>query len=61
MLEDVITNQREAIETTTTVCHYIKGVIEAYRLRREARTEIGIRRLTMLASLFGVVSIVIGL
>lgn len=61
MLEDVITNQREAIETATAVCDYIDGAIEAYRLRREARTEIGIRRLTVLASLFGVVSIVMGL
>lgn len=60
-LEDVITNQREAIETATAVCDYIDGAIEAYRLRREARTEIGIRRLTVLASLFGVVSIVMGL
>ncbi|MDW8060217.1 MAG: CorA family divalent cation transporter [Thermomicrobium sp.] len=59
--EDCAASQREAIESATAVCDDIDGAIEAYRLRRETRTEIGIRRLTVLASLFGVVSIVMGL
>ncbi len=60
-LEDVFTNQREAVETATAVCEYIDGAIEAYRLRREVRTEIGIRRLTVLASILGIASILMGL
>jgi Mg2+ and Co2+ transporter CorA len=60
-LSDVADSQREAVETAAATCDYIDGAIEGYRLRREARTEIGIRRLTVLAAILGPLSLLIGL
>jgi magnesium transporter len=59
--EDVVDNQREAVDTAAATCDYIDGAIEAYRVRRDARTEDGIRRLTVLAGIIGPVSLIIGL
>jgi len=60
-LEDVADDQREAIETAAATCDYIDGAIEAYRVRRDARTENAIRRLTVLAGILWPISLVIGL
>lgn len=60
-LLDVADSQREAVETAAATCECIDGAIEAYRLRREMRTKHGIRRLTVLAGIFGPVSLLIGL
>jgi magnesium transporter len=60
-LTDVVDNQREAVETAAATCDYIDGAIEAYRVRRDERTEAGIRRVTVLAGLLWPVSLIIGL
>jgi magnesium transporter len=60
-LADIADNQREAIDTAAATCDYIDGAIEAYRVRRDERTEDGIRRLTVLAGIFWPVSMIIGL
>lgn len=60
-LTDVADNQQEAVDTAAATCDYIDGAIEGYRLRRDARTEDGIRRLTVLAGILGPLSIIIGL
>jgi magnesium transporter len=39
---------------------YVDGAIEAYRARRDERSEIGIRRLTVLAALLGPLSVLAG-
>jgi magnesium transporter len=59
-LADVADNQREATDTATATCDYIDGAIEAYRVRRDADTEDGIRRLTVLAGILGPLSLLIG-
>jgi Mg2+ and Co2+ transporter CorA len=56
-LSDVADDQREAIDTAAATCDYIDGAIEAFRVRRDARTERGIRRLTVLAAIFGPLSL----
>jgi magnesium transporter len=56
-LSDVADDQREAIDTAAATCDYIDGAIEAFRVRRDARTEQGIRRLTVLAAIFGPLSL----
>ena len=58
---DVEDNEREAVETAAATCDYIDGAIEAFQVRRDARTELGIRRLTVLAVILGPLSLTIGL
>jgi magnesium transporter len=58
---DVADNQREAVDTAAATCDYIDGAIEAYRVRRDAQTEDGIRRLSVLAGIFLPVSLLIAL
>jgi magnesium transporter len=58
---DVADDQREAMDTAVATCDYIDGAIEAYRLRRDVRTQDGIRRLTVLAGMFAPLSLLIGL
>lgn len=60
-LADVADNQREAVDTAAATCDYIDGAIEAFRVRRDVRTEDGIRRLTVLAAIVGPITVVIGL
>jgi magnesium transporter len=60
-LSDVADNQREAVDTAAATCDYIDGAIEAYRVRRDAQTEDGIRRLSVLAGVFLPVSLLIAL
>ena len=40
---------------------YIEGAIEAYRMRRDERSETGIRRLTVLAGIIGPLSLLAGI
>jgi Mg2+ and Co2+ transporter CorA len=58
---DVGDNEREAVETAAATCDYIDGAIEAFQVRRDARTELGIRRLTVLGVILGPMSLTIGL
>ena len=60
-LADVTDTQREAIDTAAATCDYIDGAIEAYRVRRDAQTEDGIRRLSVLAGILWPVSLLIAL
>jgi len=60
-LADVADTQREAIDTAAATCDYIDGAIEAYRVRRDAQTEDGIRRLSVLAGILWPTSLLIGL
>jgi magnesium transporter len=61
LLADVADNQREAAETATATGDDIDGAIEVYRVRRDARTDGAIRRLTVLAGDLWPVSLLIGL
>ena len=40
---------------------YIEGTIEVYRMRRDERSETGIRRLTVLAGIIGPLSLLAGI
>ena len=40
---------------------YIEGAIEVYRMRRDERSETGIRRLTVLAGIIGPLSLLAGI
>ena len=60
-LSDVADNQREAVDTAAATCDYIDGAIEAYRVCRDAQTEDGIRRLSVLAGILGPISLLIAL
>jgi magnesium transporter len=59
-LADVADNQREATDTAAAISDYIDGAIEAYRVRRDAESEEGIRRLTVIAGILGPLSLLIG-
>lgn len=56
-LSDVADNQREAVDMADATQDYVDGAVEAYRLRRDEWTGIGIRRLTMLAGVVGPLSV----
>lgn len=56
-LSDVSDNQREDVDMADAVRDYIDGAVEAYRMRRDQRSETGIRRLTVLAEASGVVCV----
>jgi magnesium transporter len=60
-LADVADTQREAIDTAAATCDYIDGAIEAYRVRRDAQTEDGIRRLSVIAGILWPTSLLIAL
>ncbi|MBX6763945.1 MAG: magnesium transporter CorA family protein [Rubrobacteraceae bacterium] len=59
-LSDVSDNQREAVDMADATRDYVDGAIEAYRMRRDERSELGIRRLTVLAALLGPLSVLAG-
>jgi magnesium transporter len=58
---DLGDNERKAVDLADATRDYIDGAIEAYRMRRDARTEGGIRRLTMLAALLGPATLLTGI
>lgn len=60
-LSDVEDNQREAIDMADATRDYVDGAVEAYRMRRDERSERGIRRLTVLAGVIGPLSLLTGI
>jgi magnesium transporter len=52
-LSDVSDNQWEAVDMADATRDYVEGAVEAYRFRRDERSEADIRRLTVLASILG--------
>lgn len=44
---------REAIDTADANRDYVEGAVESYQMRRDERSEVGIRRLTVLAGIIG--------
>lgn len=40
--------------------HYADGAVESYRMRRDERSEVGIRRLTVLAGIIGPMTLLAG-
>ena len=60
-LSDVADNQREAVDMADATSDYIKGAVEAYRVRRDERSEAGIRRLTILAGIIGPLTLLNGI
>lgn len=58
---DAADNQREALDMTEATRDYLDGAIEAYRMRRDERTELGIRRLTVLAAIIGPPTLLAGI
>ena len=59
-LSDASDNQREAVDMAEATRDYLEGAIEAYRMRRDERTELGIRRLTVLAAVLGALTVLAG-
>lgn len=59
-LSDASDNQREAVDMMEASRDYVEGAIEAYRMRRDERSEIGIRRLTVLAAVLGPLTVLAG-
>lgn len=59
-LSDASDNQREAVDMTEATRDYVEGAIEAYRMRRDERSELGIRRLTVLAAVLGPLTVLAG-
>lgn len=59
-LSDASDNQREAVDMTEASRDYVEGAIEAYRMRRDERSELGIRRLTVLAAVLGPLTVLAG-
>ncbi len=60
-LSDVEDNQREAIDMADATRDYVDGAVEGYRMRRDERSERGIRRLTVLAGVIGPLSLLTGI
>ena len=60
-LSDVEDNGREAIDMADATRDYVDGAVEAYRMRRDERSERGIRRLTVLAALLGPLTLISGI
>lgn len=60
-LDDVVDNQREAVDMADAASDYVEGAIETYRTRRDERTERGIRRLTGIAAILGVLTLFSGI
>lgn len=59
-LSDASDNEREAVDMTEANRDYVEGAIEAYRMRRDERSELGIRRLTVLAAVLGPLTVLAG-
>lgn len=59
-LSDASDNQREAVDMMEASRDYVEGAIEAYRMRRDERSELGIRRLTVLAAVLGPLTVLAG-
>lgn len=59
-LSDASDNQREAVDMAEATRDYVEGAIEAYRMRRDERSELGIRRLTVLAAVLGPLTVLAG-
>ncbi|CAN5720110.1 hypothetical protein BH20ACT11_BH20ACT11_11700 [soil metagenome] len=59
-LSDVVDNQREAVGMGDATRHYADGAVESYRMRRDERSEVGIRRLTVLAGIIGPMTLLAG-
>ena len=60
-LSDVADNQREAVDMADANRDYIEGAVEAYRVRRDERSDAGIRRLTILAGIIGPLTLLNGI
>jgi magnesium transporter len=60
-LSDVADNQREAVDMADATRDYIEGAVEAYRVRRDERSDAGIRRLTILAGIIGPLTLLNGI
>ena len=58
---DVADNQREAVDMADATRDYVEGAVEAYRLRRDERSGLGIRRLTVFAAILGPLSLLSGI
>jgi len=56
-LSDVADNQCEAVDMADATRDYVEGATEAYQIRRDERSEVGIRRLTVLAGILGPLSL----
>ncbi len=59
-LSDVADNQREAVDMADAARDYVEGAVESYRMRRDERSEAGIRRLTVLAGIIGPLTLLAG-
>lgn len=59
-LSDVADNQREAVDMGDATRDYVEGAVESYRMRRDERSEVGIRRLTVLAGIIGPMTLLAG-
>ena len=60
-LSDVADNQREVVDMADATRDYIEGAVEAYRVRRDERSDAGIRRLTILAGIIGPLTLLNGI
>ncbi|HET7481004.1 MAG TPA: magnesium transporter CorA family protein [Rubrobacteraceae bacterium] len=60
-LSDAADNQREAVDMAEATRDYAEGAVEAYRIRRDERSELGIRRLTVFAAILGPLTLVSGI
>ena len=60
-LSDAADNQREAIDMADATRDYAEGAVEAYRIRRDERSGLGIRRLTVLAAVLGPLTLISGI
>lgn len=56
-LSDVTDNQRETVDMTDATRDFVDGAVEAYRMRRDEWVGIGVRRLTVVASVLGPLSV----
>lgn len=60
-LSDAADNQREAIDMADATREFAEGAVEAYRIRRDERSGLGIRRLTVFAAILGPLTLVCGI
>lgn len=60
-LSDASDNQREAVDMADATRDYVEGAVEAYRIRRDERSGLGIRRLTVFAAILGPLTLVSGI
>lgn len=60
-LSDAADNQREAIDMADATRDYVEGAVESYRIRRDERSGLGIRRLTVFAAILGPLTLIAGI